>query len=132
MGQPTTATHRGHVWSWDFVYDITVRGGRLRMLNVIDEFTREYLCIHVDRRINADKVQHVLARLVAEHGAPQLIRSDNGSEFIEKNLRQWLKDQQIDQLYIDPGSPWLPSKATLASAAQQNKWLYRILQRTAV
>ena len=76
------------------------------MLNVIDEHTRECLCIHVDRRINAAKVQRILARLIAEHGAPKFIRSDNGSEFIEKNLRQWLKEQQIDTLYIDPGSPW--------------------------
>ncbi|MEO0797502.1 MAG: IS3 family transposase [Verrucomicrobiota bacterium] len=105
-GLPTKATHRGHVWTWDFVHDTTVRGGKLRMLNVIDEHTRECLCIHLDRRINAAKVQRILARLIAEHGAPKFIRSDNGSEFIEKNLRRWLKDQQIDTLDIDPGSPW--------------------------
>lgn len=105
-GQPTTARHRGHVWSWDFVHDTTVRGGRLRMLNVIDEFTRECLCIHVDRRINAEQVQQVLARLVAERGVPQFIRSDNGSEFIEKRLRQWIAEAGIKTIYIEPGSPW--------------------------
>lgn len=105
-GLPTTATHRGHVWTWDFVHDTTVRGGKLRMLNVIDEHTRECLCIHVDRSINAKKVRQVLERLVAEHGAPQFIRSDNGSEFIEKELRKWIDDAGIKTIYIDPGSPW--------------------------
>ena len=52
-GLPTEARHRNHVWTWDFVHDTTMRGGKLRMLNVIDEYTRECLCIHVDRRINA-------------------------------------------------------------------------------
>jgi len=105
-GLPTQATHRGHVWSWDFVHDTTMRGGSLKLLNVIDENTRECLCIHVDRRINAAKVRKVLAQLVAKHGAPQYIRSDNGSEFIEKELRQWIEDAGIKTIYIDPGSPW--------------------------
>ena len=52
-GLPTKARHRNHVWTWDFVHDTTMRGGKLPMLNVIDEYTRECLCIHVDRRINA-------------------------------------------------------------------------------
>ena len=105
-GLPTKAKHRHHVWSWDFVYDRTIRGGPLRMLNVIDEHTRECLCIHVDRRINAKKVKAIIDRLIQEHGVPQYIRSDNGSEFIERNLRQWLKEKSIDTIYIDPGSPW--------------------------
>lgn len=77
-GLPTRATHRGHVWTWDFVRDTTVRGGKLRMLNVIDEYTRECLCIYVARRINATKVRQVLADLIDVHGAPGHIRSDNG------------------------------------------------------
>ena len=105
-GQPTKATHRGHVWTWDFVHDTTMRGGKLRMLNVIDEHTRECLCIHVDRRINAHKVQQILSGLIDVHGAPEHIRSDNGSEFIERDLRAWLKENHIKTLYIDPGSPW--------------------------
>ena len=105
-GLPTKATHRNHVWTWDFVHDTTVRGGKLRMLNVIDEHTRECLCIYVARRINARKVRQVMSDLIDVHGAPEHIRSDNGSEFIEGNLRAWLKDNEIDTLYIDPGSPW--------------------------
>jgi len=105
-GLPTSATHRNHVWSWDFVHDTTMRGGKLRMLNVIDEYTRKCLCIHVDRMINARKVRQIMDRLIAEHGAPENIRSDNGSEFIEKELRMWLRENRIKTLYIDPGSPW--------------------------
>ena len=105
-GLPTSATHRHHVWSWDFVHGTTERGGKLRMLNVIDEYTRECLCIHVDRKINARKVRQIMGRLIEEHGSPENIRSDNGSEFIEKELRKWLRDNHIKTLYIDPGSPW--------------------------
>lgn len=105
-GLPTKATHRGHVWTWDFVHDTTVRGGNLRMLNVIDEYTRECLCIYVARRINAEKVRQVLSDLVDLHGAPEHIRSDNGSEFIEGKLRAWLAENKIKTIYIDPGSPW--------------------------
>jgi len=105
-GFPTKATHRGHVWTWDFVHDTTVRGGKLRMLNVIDEYTRECLCIYVARRIDANKVRRVLSGLIDVHGAPKHIRSDNGSEFIEGELQAWLLDNEIKTLYIDPGSPW--------------------------
>lgn len=105
-GQLTQAKHRNHVWTWDFVHGTTKRGGKFRMLNVIDEYTRECLCIHVDRRINARKVRQVMARLIDEHGAPEHIRSDNGSEFIERNLHHWLTGNAIKTLYIDPGSPW--------------------------
>jgi len=105
-GLPVKATRRNHVWSWDFVHATTLRGGSIRMLNVIDEHTRECLCIHVDRRINARKVRQVMARLVAEHGVPEHVRSDNGSEFIEKGLREWLGHAGVKTLYIAPGCPW--------------------------
>ena len=83
-----------------------MRGGKLRMLTVLDEYTRQSRCIHVDRRINARKVRSIMTRLIAEYGAPEYIRSDNGSEFIEKELRAWLASQAIKTLYIEPGSPW--------------------------
>ena len=105
-GLPTKATYRGHVWTWDFVHDTTVKGGKLRMLNIIDEYTRECLCIYVDRGIDARKVRRIISELIDVHGAPEHIRSDNGSEFIEKDLRAWLTENQIKTLYIEPGSPW--------------------------
>ena len=105
-GLPTQATHRGHVWCWDFIHDRTVRGGRLKMFTVLDEYTRECHLIHVARRVRAADVLNQLYRLIQRHGAPAYIRSDNGSEFIEAALQGWLADAEIQTLYIDPGSPW--------------------------
>lgn len=105
-GLPTKATHRNHVWTCDFVADRTAKGGAIRMLTVLDEFTRECLCIHVDRRINAPKVRAIMSELISAYGSPGYIRSDNGSEFIEKSLRSWYDDEGIKTLYIEPGSPW--------------------------
>ena len=76
------------------------------MLNVIDEFTRECLAIEVDRRLNSSNVLDVLSQLFVRNGAPEHIRSDNGSEFIAKRVRTWLGKQQVKTLYIEPGSPW--------------------------
>jgi len=105
-GLPTKGKHRGHVWTWDFVHDTTKRGGKLRMLNIIDEYTRECLCIHVDRQINARKVKQIFSKLIEVHGAPEHIRSDNGSEFIERGLREWLAGNEVKTLYIEAGCPW--------------------------
>jgi len=85
-GLPTKADHRGHVWTWDFVHDRTIRGGRLKMLTVVDEHTRECHLIHVARRIQAKDVLDQLFRLIGQHGAPEYIRSDNGSEFMVGDL----------------------------------------------
>ena len=76
------------------------------MLTVIDEYTRECYVIYVDRNIGAKTVRAVMSRLIDEHGSPEYIRSDNGSEFIEHNLQEWLKENQIKTIYIEPGSPW--------------------------
>lgn len=103
---PQKASHRGHVWTWDFIHDVTVKGGSFRVLSVVDEYTREVLVLHADRHIGSGKVRDVMQRLVAEHGAPGYIRSDNGPEFVARNLQRWLAEQQIKTLYIDPGSPW--------------------------
>jgi len=105
-GLPTKANHRGHVWTWDFVHDRTIRGGRMKMLTVVDEHTRECHLIHVARRIQAKDVLDQLFRLIGLHSVTEYIRSDNGSEFIEKTLQQWLHDAGIQTLYIDPCSPW--------------------------
>jgi putative transposase len=105
-GLPTRATHRGQVWTWDFIADATVRGGALRILTILDEYTRECHVLRVDRALRSGDVLEWLQKAIAEHGAPKFLRSDNGSEFIAKIVQQWLKDQQIKTIYIEPGSPW--------------------------
>jgi transposase InsO family protein len=99
-GLPTQATHRGHVWTWDFIADATVRGGALRMLTILDEHTRE---CHV---LRAQDVLTWLQKAIEQHGAPEYLRSDNGSEFIAKIVQRWLAEQRIKTIYIEPGSPW--------------------------
>ena len=103
---PTKATHARHVWTWDFVADITTVGGTFRILAIIDEHTKECVGYHVARSINAHDVMRSLARAISEYGAPEYIRSDNGSEFIAKVVREGLALRNIKTLYIDPGSPW--------------------------
>lgn len=79
--------------------------GEMKKLTVVDAFTRACHLIHVARRIQAKDVLRLLFRLICRHGAPKHIRSDNGSEFIEQTLQQWLHDAGIQTLYINPGSP---------------------------
>jgi putative transposase len=87
---PAQAMAPNHVWSLDFVADRLGHGGRLRMLTVVDEFTRECLTIWVERSLKAKDVQEALAQVAKERGYPCYLRSDNGSEFIEKSLQKWL------------------------------------------
>ena len=105
-GLPTKATHRGQVWTWDFIADATVRGGALRMLTILDEHTRECHILWADRALKARDVLAWLQQAIQEHGAPQYLRSDNGPEFIAQEVQRWLRDHQIQTIYIDPGSPW--------------------------
>ncbi len=105
-GLPTKATHKNHVWTWDFIADATVRGGSLRMLTVLDEHTRECHVLRADRALKSGDVIDLVKGAIAQHGAPAYIRSDNGSEFIAKELQRWLAENKIKTLYIEPGSPW--------------------------
>ena len=103
---PTKAAYARHVWTWDFVSDITTRGGGFRTLVLIDEHTKQCVAHHVARRIGADDVMVVLAKAIDNYGAPEHIRSDNGPEFIARTVRDGLANRGIRTLYIDPGSPW--------------------------
>jgi len=105
-GLPQKGKHRNHVWAWDFVSDYTQRGGKLKVFNLIDEYTRECHAIHAAREIKATDVLAVLKDAISRHGAPDYIRSDNGPEFIAKVIQRWLADNEIGTLYIDPGCPW--------------------------
>ena len=95
-----------HVWSYDFVEDRTHNGRKLRMLNVIDEFTRECLAIRVDRKLRSTDVIDVLSDLFILRGVPGHVRSDNGPEFIAKAVREWIAGVGARTAFIEPGSPW--------------------------
>ncbi len=95
-----------HVWSYDFVEDRTHDGRKFRMLNIIDEFTRECLAIRVNRKLKAVDVIDVLSDLFILRGVPGHIRSDNGSEFVAKAVREWITAVGAKTAYIEPDSPW--------------------------
>lgn len=99
-------THKDHVWSYDFVAERTSDGRAIRMLNIINEYTRECLAIHVDRKITASDVIDTLTDIFIRRWAPQFIRFDNGPEFIAELIRKWLKDLNVQIAFIEPGSPW--------------------------
>ena len=94
------------VWTYDFLEGRTERGGKLRMLTVLDEYTRECLTIHVARSISSRQVIQVLEWLFLLRGAPSYLRSDNGPEFVACALQEWLRERRCNTLYISPGSPW--------------------------
>jgi putative transposase len=100
------ATKANDVWSWDFVEDQTERGTRIRILTLIDEFTRRCLAVHVDWSIRAVDVITAVEAAFERYGRPEHLRSDNGPEFIAKAVQDWLGDSGIGTLYITPGSPW--------------------------
>ncbi len=98
--------HKDHVWAYDFVQARTHDGLPLRLLVIVDEYTRECLSIDVERRLTSDDVLERLAWLMATRGVPAYIRSDNGSEFTADVVREWLGKVGVRTLYIEPGSPW--------------------------
>jgi putative transposase len=100
------AEHQDHVWTWDFVFDRTASGRALKWLSIVDEYTRECLCLKVDRSITSEDVIDTLAELFAMRGVPGHIRSDNGPEFIAHAIRRWLAQVEVETLYIEPGAPW--------------------------
>jgi len=109
--------HRNHVWAYDFVFDRTHDGGALRLLTIVDEYTRECLAIKVARRFNSRDVLTTLAGLFLQKGVPEHIRSDNGAEFTAKAVREWLQRLGVQTLFIEPGSPWKTdtTRASMAS-----------------
>ena len=100
------ATGANEVWSWDFIFDRTVTGKQLKWLVIVDEFTRENLCLEVGYNFTSNDIINELAKLSATRGLPQFIRSDNGPELIAEKLRGWLENLDVGALYIAPGSPW--------------------------
>lgn len=107
--QRFSARFKDHVWSYDFIFDRTEDGRPLKILVLVDEYTRECLLLHVARRIKGrdvvDSVMSVMS-VMAERGVPRFLRSDNGPEFIAREVRDWLEGIGASTLYIEPGSPW--------------------------
>jgi transposase InsO family protein len=97
------ATHKDHVWAWDFIFDRTTQGRSLKWLSLVDEYTRECLALEVGHHFRADDV---LRDWFVIRGVPQHIRSDNGPEFIAHAIQTWLTNVQVETLYIPPGAPW--------------------------
>ena len=105
-GLRTQACEPNQVWTWDFIFDRTDKGSTLKILTMLDEFTRQCLVIRVERQIQSKQVLETLLQAMATYGVPEHIRSDNDSEFIARTIQQGLKGHQIKTLYIGPGSPW--------------------------
>ena len=99
-------THRHHVWAYDFVADRTTDGRPLKVLAVVDEYSRECLALVGARQLRATDVLEALADLFVTHGAPVYLRSDNGPEFTASLVRAWLQALAVQTLFIEPGSPW--------------------------
>lgn len=100
------ATQPNHVWSYDFVHDASADGRTLRCLTVIDEYTRRCLAIPVRRGFTSRDVINTLRELIAVHGHPTFMRSDNGSEFVAHKVQEWLATHNVGTRYIEPGHPW--------------------------
>jgi putative transposase len=98
--------HKDHVWSYDFMIDRTANGRAFKILNIIDEYTRECLAILVARKITNQDVIDLLFHLFIFRGIPRYIRSDNGPEFTARAIRKWLSRLGVKTLFIEPGSPW--------------------------
>ena len=100
------AEFKNHVWTYDFVFDRTEDGRQVKILTVVDEYTRESVATHVARSIKATDVIDVLAKVMLERGTPRNIRSDNGPEFIAEAVTKWLGSIGTNTLFVEPGAPW--------------------------
>lgn len=103
---PPRPTQINTVWAVDFLYDQTASGQPLKILTVVDEYSREALTIRVQRCMTSRDVHHALNDLVQQRGQPTMLRSDNGSEFVAQTLHMWSAEQGIQPVPIAPGKPW--------------------------
>ena len=100
------AESKDHVWSYDFVHDRTQDGRPLKILTLIDEYTRECLALRVERRLRSEQLIETLSELFVSRAVPMHIRSDNGPEFTATVVKEWLAKVGVKTLFIQPGSPW--------------------------
>ena len=104
--RPPRPTTLNGVWAVDFLYDQTASGQTLKILTVVDEYSREAVAISVKRRMTSRDVHQVLNTVVGQRGQPTLVRSDNGREFLAQTLQTWSTNHGIPSAPIDPGKPW--------------------------
>ena len=106
VGSPRPALHGpNQEWALDFVHDAAASGRKFRVLSVLDPYTRECLALEVDTSLGSRRVTRVLEGILAERGAPQAIRCDNGPEFTSRHFLAWCAERQIELVHIEPGKP---------------------------
>jgi len=125
VGIVPKAEKANQVWTYDFVFDQSLSGRSLKMLTLIDEFTRECLAVEVGVSIKSERVRKILQRVCLEQGFPEMIRSDNGSEFIGKAVGDWLAQNGIMPLFIAPGKPWQNGKCESFNGKLRDECLSR-------
>ena len=119
------AEKANQVWTYDFVFDQSLSGKSLKMLTLIDEFTRECLAVEVGVSITSERVEKILQRVCLDKGFPEMMRSDNGSEFIGKAVNEWLAENGIKPIFIEPGKPWQNGKCESFNGKLRDECLSR-------
>lgn len=119
------AEYANQIWTYDFVFDQSLSGKSLKMLTLIDEYTRECLAVEVGISITSEKVRTILQRVCLERGFPEMLRSDNGSEFIGQAVNLWLAENAIKPLFIAPGKPWQNGKCESFNGKLRDECLSR-------
>lgn len=126
LQSPPKALYPNHVWTYDFLKLRLYNGNYVRILALLDEFTRECLGFYMARSIPSSKVLEFLQGVIATRGVvPEFLRSDNGPEFIEKSLNAWLKEQGTRPVFITPGSPWENGKCESFNGKFRTEFLNR-------
>jgi putative transposase len=125
IGIMPKAERANQVWTYDFVFDQSLSGKSLKMLTLIDEYTRECLAVEVGISIKSEQVRQVLERVCVEKGFPEMIRSDNGSEFIAQAVNDRLVKNRIKPLFIEPGKPWQNGKGESFNGKLRDECLSR-------
>lgn len=125
IGIQPKAEKANQVWTYDFVFDQSLSGKSLKMLTLIDEYSRECLAVEVGVSIKSERVRQILQRVCLEKGKPELIRSDNGSEFIGKAVNEWLAKNDIKPLFIEAGKPWQNGKGESFNGKLRDECLSR-------
>lgn len=125
IGIQPKAEKVNQVWTYDFVFDQSLSGKSLKMLTLIDEYTRECLAVEVGVSIKSERVRQILQKVCLEKGKPEQLRSDNGGEFIGKAVKEWLAENEIKPIFIEPGKPWQNGKGESFNGKLRDECLSR-------